>query len=76
MTASVSPQDLAKAKLLHVYTMYKMGIRRLQDQAFDEAATQFDKALKHRPDSMSVERVRNTDPEPKIWPASPDESMS
>jgi hypothetical protein len=30
---SVSPQDLAKAKLLGVYTMYKMGIRCLQDQA-------------------------------------------
>jgi tetratricopeptide (TPR) repeat protein len=55
---SVSPQDLDKAKVLRVYTLYKIGIRCLQDQAFDEAATQFGKALQHRPDSTSVERVQ------------------
>jgi outer membrane protein assembly factor BamD (BamD/ComL family) len=55
---SVSAQDLAKAKLLHVYAMYKKGICCLQDKAFDEAATQFGEALKHRPGSMPVSRVR------------------
>jgi hypothetical protein len=30
----------------------------LQDRAFDEAVTKFGEALKHRPDYMSVERVR------------------
>ena len=55
---SVSPEELAKANLLLLFTRYKLGIRALEDQNFSEAATVFGKALKERPDSFSKERLQ------------------
>eukprot|EP00935_MAST-01C_sp_MAST-1C-sp1_P002268 g2268.t1 len=55
---SVSPAELAKAKLLLVYTRCKIGARCLKDRKFAEAAEILSEALDGRPDSLSDKRLQ------------------
>jgi tetratricopeptide (TPR) repeat protein/predicted Ser/Thr protein kinase len=52
------PKELANAKLLLVYTTYKMGIHSLQDKQFHKAAAHLGEALKSRTDAISNERLQ------------------
>eukprot|EP00935_MAST-01C_sp_MAST-1C-sp1_P002476 g2476.t1 len=55
---SLSPEELAKTKLLLVYTHCKIAINCLKDRSFGKAAEIFGKALKQRPGKLSSERLQ------------------
>eukprot|EP00935_MAST-01C_sp_MAST-1C-sp1_P002824 g2824.t1 len=54
---SLSPEELAKTKLLLVYTHCRVAINCLKDQSFGKAAEIFDEALKQRSEKLSDERL-------------------